>query len=311
MLFGDEITEEAAILQHSFKADIVATVCEKVAEDKRKSLKDIALELTALVMGGGGGADAVGGGGMSGMSSVLPVAVTNTISYDEYGNAEGVGRATVNNNGFCLGSVVAQTIRGSSKVTQWEILDIMHDGSVELGPIMAAGSVDAANKFQVELDAFLGAYKECKQIEYLSTYPKCEGHNSDHFIELGWKSIVIMSLRTLALKFDPPFARIMSAPCKGVYAKAKFAVGEYTVVPVTTHVTFEKNPFGIPRKQRVRINAKLAPHIILTSEGPNEQFAVQYWSIREDDDASKCNCAIVVKDVKMKRPTLNEKTTTI
>jgi len=215
-----------------------------------------------------------------GKSSASPSAssgiVSNIVTYDAAGNAVGICRATLQNKGFVVGSVVE-----GPDGTQSTIVCIDGDGTVRLD-----------KNVRVKFNKFMQEYNIAKGvIEYMH-----EWHLQVPELNPSWIDTVIKAKIQCALDQDgygnTEHLQIRIKPTKSVIATASFQVGRLLLLPTSTRfasvakgATAPQGGFKVELIGDVEKDYYILPMFAKSLIAP-------FWAVKTVDDEAEANMVI-------------------
>jgi hypothetical protein len=157
----------------------------------------------------------------------------NVVQYQD-GQAIGVGRMTVINRGFQVGSMVMS--RGAPTST-YRIDSIADDGSVKLRQALEDGSF-AKSTIEKSLDVFVEQFRPTKTThELLAGWPEKDGSTSEDITAMLNKSLASIALVGAIRDNATPKLRIVNKPTRRVMASASYKEQSLRLAPVSTFLS--------------------------------------------------------------------------
>jgi hypothetical protein len=293
--------------------DIVQTICDKKKAAEQKTFEQSATE---FLKNFAGEAEGLALGALQTTTEDKEDANTNNVVYTETGDIVGIGRQTLMNKGLNLNMYVSQ--KDSKKdhganASQWKIVEIMENGTCKLVPVGADGNLTFDKPVDVCLDTMIDTYKETAAKEFRAMTSNNNPLNDKDLQELEPKGLAAMAMMTLLKKFGVADARIMVKPARALYASRDYAKEELIVVPASHSLTVDPKP-GADYNHKAALvtiesEGRAMSKVVVNPEAPSEKFASQYWCIDDNSDPNKTNCNIVMKVLRMRKPTLLDKNT--
>ena len=234
----------------------------------------------------------------------------NAVMYDEHGHAQDLGKQSVMNSGFDVCMYVS--LKKGDKVTQWNIKDIMGDGSVVLLPIDPnSGDIKEEEPLSMGAAVFLEKFKKAdKQIEFLQNYPEIDPARSLGLTGPANKGVIQECLRVLVEGTPLPSVKCMTQPAKKVIVtEAHQQKGAFCITPGTLTVNeYNKDKFNID--SQIIIDGGSRGKFTIGSSN-NKKIHSIFWDLYSGSvsQESKANCEIVEKVVSYKGATMGNRNT--
>ena len=236
-----------------------------------------------------------------------PDSSSGMVQFSSSGHAINIGRATVIEAGFKVGSVIGlKKADESSMAKQWQIISINANGSVDLHNVNRDGSIDTSTIVSVAFSDFLkessSGYRLVVQIELDDRQPMRE--NPDLTVDLH-KAFIISAMHRL-MKMSATWAdkfRIQTKPTKAVMVISDAAVGCLKMLPVATQTCIRRLDPGEPVTDRFTITVVDSDdfeHLFALSTPGSKKFVDVAFVCKFLADTDKSNMKIEHENVIIK-----------
>ena len=234
----------------------------------------------------------------------------NFVDYTAEGNAAGIGRTTVLNNGFRVGDHIKKKKDGSTNETQLKLKSISDSGTVTVEQKDGEGTL---HTFTVDMDEFFHTYKTSQEKIYLSE--SSINKSTDYFNDDAHRAAAMAALMCLAKSARLPDGgvRVMQKPTGCVFATTAFAKGALLLVPMARFSNMRSKKTGeeVPRRSaEVTFDVDGARDIVINPFPSSEDTCtVPFWHVRGTLEKKEANCKVVDKVVKYRMPSMDTKHT--
>ena len=213
-----------------FEAEVVKSVFAK--SKTPRNLTDIASELVMKHFGVGSEASS----SASHQDTTIDTAAPTLIEFTESGTAVDIGKVTVLQAGFHVGSLIGEKkLSKSSNAIQYKICNIFSDGSVSANAVDTSGAVkpDATT---IDRDTLMLSYKVLdagKKIE-IDTRPSMFGHEVINIDLMRGAVHQAMVRRMRSMTCESDMCRFQTSPTRAVFASAVIKADQRIMIPLTT-----------------------------------------------------------------------------
>ena len=234
--------------------------------------------------------------------------VQNVILYDAVGNAANVGKLTMHNKGFHVGTHVMNN-KAKTKLDQWAISAIGADGCVKLQKVSSNWVVEDDDRTNIELDVdvFTAEFKEVAKIEIR----KHTKHADPHYMTmpeldtLAYRGHIADIVQAMARDFEPINAYMVIAPERKVFAEQQYAIGECKMAPITMSFTIET--IDSKKCPQSAIECRCTSpgfRAFLNPMGYSEECVSLFWLIEKKETREEANMELTTIEYRLKKPSV-------
>lgn len=209
------------------------------------------------------------------------------INYDEHGQAVGVGRVAVQNQGFEVNTLVV-ILKGKAD-EQYKIIAIADDGTVELQ------SAKVGNELRTKhtMGDFLKNYRLAKEkVELLEGYPGVDASISEEYLAYSLCCQVGVCVFSTAKAHPNTNFEIQVKPIVKVTAKIAFEKDSLKMVPATNNITMIEGK-SLPRGSYLCVLGDEDGEPKFALQKPSgAKFVAPIWRCKVVSDKTAANCEV-------------------